>query len=77
MEFPRITFDQGKLGGRACIRGMRITVSSVLRMLAGGMKLEEILAEHPDLEAEDVHECLRYAAHIADDRVIPLGRTGS
>jgi uncharacterized protein (DUF433 family) len=54
-----------------------MTVSSILRMLAGGMKPEEILAEHPDLEVEDIQECLRYAAHIADDRVIPLGRTGS
>lgn len=75
MDFPRITFEPGKMGGQACIRGMRITVTTVLRMLAGGMKPEEILKDFPYLEPEDIAECLRYAAFLAEERVMPLGRT--
>lgn len=77
MNFPRITFEPNKMGGQACIRGLRMTVASVLRMVASGMSVEEIVAEHPDLEREDVAECLRYAAFLADDRVLPLRPTGS
>ncbi|HVS11392.1 MAG TPA: DUF433 domain-containing protein [Planctomycetota bacterium] len=77
MDFPRITFEQDKLGGKACVRGLRTTVASVLRMVASGMTVEEILAEHPDLEAEDIAECLRYAAYLADERVLPMRSTGS
>ena len=77
MNFPRITFEPGKMGGRACIRGLRMTVATVLRMVASGMNTKEILEDHPDLEAEDIAECLRYAAYLADDRVQPLRQTGS
>lgn len=75
MDFPRVTFEPDKMGGKACIRGLRMTVASVLRMVAGGMTVKEILEEHPDLEAEDIAECLRYAAFLADERVLPLQRT--
>lgn len=77
MNFPRITFEPNKMGGQACIRGLRMTVASVLRMVASGMSVDEIVGEHPDLEREDVSECLRYAAFLADDRVLPLRPTGS
>jgi uncharacterized protein (DUF433 family) len=77
MTFTRITFEPGKMGGLACIRGLRITVAAVLRMLASGMAIKEILEEHPDLEPDDIPECLRYAALLAEERVIPLRRTGS
>jgi uncharacterized protein (DUF433 family) len=77
MDFPRITFEPGKMGGKACIRGMRFPVALVLRMVAGGMTVQEILNDHPDLEAEDIAECLRYAAYLAEDGVLPLRQTGS
>ena len=58
----RITIEPGKCGGRACIRGMRITVYDVLSYLASGMTSAEILADFPYLEAEDISACLAYAA---------------
>ncbi|GIK39901.1 MAG: hypothetical protein BroJett011_37340 [Chloroflexota bacterium] len=57
------------MGGKACIRGMRITVSLIVNLVANGMSFDEILAEYPDLEAEDIQEALRYAAWAADDLV--------
>ncbi|MEX2213666.1 MAG: DUF433 domain-containing protein [Phycisphaeraceae bacterium] len=70
MELNRITYDPDIMGGRACIRGMRIPVSVVLKLLAGGMTREQILADYPDLEAGDIDQCMQYAAHLADERVI-------
>jgi uncharacterized protein (DUF433 family) len=60
--FDRITFDPAIMGGRACIHGMRITVSLVVNLVANGMSTEEILREYPDLDAEDVRQALSYAA---------------
>ena len=67
----RITFDPLVMGGQACIRGMRIPVSLVVNLMANGMIQSEILAEYPDLEAEDVHQALRYAAWLTTERVLP------
>jgi len=67
-DLDRITFDPSIMGGRACIRGMRLTVS----LVANGMSVAEILDEYPDLEAEDVHQALRYAAFLAEEHVQPL-----
>lgn len=67
--FERITFDPQIMGGRACIRGMRITVSLVLKLVANGMSIEEILEAYPYLEAEDIQACLWYAAFLADEAV--------
>ncbi len=58
----RITFDPGKCGGKACIRGMRMRVTDVLALLAYGASHEEILEDYPYLEAEDITACLFYAA---------------
>jgi len=58
----RITIEPGKRGGKPCIRGMRITVSDVLEYLASGMSENEILADFPDLEREDIKACLAFAA---------------
>jgi uncharacterized protein (DUF433 family) len=58
----RITIEPGKRSGKPCIRGMRITVSDVLDYLASGMSEEEILAELPDLEKEDIKAALAFAA---------------
>jgi uncharacterized protein (DUF433 family) len=70
--YDRITFDPQIMGGRACIRGMRIPVSLVVKLVANGMTLEQILREYPDLEAEDVHQALQYAADLVDEELHPL-----
>ena len=72
--FDRITSDPNILGGRACIRGMRISVSLIVNLVANGMTVEEIVDEYPDLESEDIRQALRYAAWAAEDIVyIPVG----
>ena len=58
----RITIEPGKRGGRPCVRGLRITVYDVLGWLASGMSEDEILADYPDLERDDIRACLAYAA---------------
>lgn len=60
------------MGGVPCIRGLRIPVATVLRMLAAGMAEQEILSEYPDLEAEDIRESLRYAAASVLERELSL-----
>ena len=58
----RITMHPLQCGGRPCVRGMRIRVSDVLDLLAAGLSIKEVVAELPDLELEDVTECLRFAS---------------
>jgi len=65
----RITFDPQVMGGKACIRGMRITVSLILNLVANGMSQEEILKAYPYLEPEDIRQALKYAAWLAEERV--------
>jgi uncharacterized protein (DUF433 family) len=60
LGFDRITFDPDILGGKACIRGMRISVSLVVNLVANGMTAQEIIAEYPDLEEQDVAQALQY-----------------
>jgi uncharacterized protein (DUF433 family) len=67
--FERITFDPTVMGGRACIRGMRMTVSLVVNLFANGMSAEEIVREYPDLEPEDIREALVYASALANEEV--------
>ena len=69
LGFGRITFDPNVMGGRACIRGMRVTVSLVVNMVANGMSVEEIVAAYPYLEPEDVRQALQYAAWLAEESV--------
>lgn len=72
--FDRITYDPDILGGKACIRGMRISVSLIVNLVANGMSVEEIIDEYPDLEREDIQQALRYAAWAAEDIVyVPAG----
>jgi uncharacterized protein (DUF433 family) len=61
-HFPLITVDAGVMGGVPCVRGLRIPVATVLRLLAGGYSDVEIVAEYPDLRVEDVRACWEYAA---------------
>lgn len=70
--FDRITFDPRIMGGRACIRGMRITVSLVVNLVASGMTAEEILREYPELEEEDIRQALQYVAALANEEIHPL-----
>ena len=62
----RITTNPAQCGGRPCIRGMRIRVVDILEMLAEGVTAQEILADFPDLEAEDIQACLLLAAERVD-----------
>ena len=68
----RITINPNVCGGQACVRGMRMPVMSVLKMLASRMPADEILREYPELDADDIQACLEYAAWLASERMIPL-----
>ena len=74
LGFDRITFDPNILGGRACIRGMRVSVSLVVNLVANGMGAEEIIQNYPYLELEDVRQALQYAAWLADESVHELAQ---
>lgn len=74
LGFDRITFDPEIMGGRACIRGMQVTVSLVVNLVANGMTTEEIIADYPYLEPEDVRQALEYAAWLADESIHELER---
>jgi len=63
------------MAGLPCIRGLRFPVATVVAMVADGMTADEILAEHPDPTAEDIHESLLYAAEAVRERELPLRRT--
>ena len=67
--FDRITFDPAVMGGRACIRGMRMTVSLVVNLVANGMSTEEIVRQYPELEAEDIRQALQYASALANEEI--------
>ena len=68
-QFDRITFDTRIMGGRACIRGMRIPISVIVKQIAYGATREEVLADYPDLEPEDVQQALEYAAWLSQEEV--------
>ncbi len=68
----RITFDPAVMGGRACVGGLRVTVSLILNLVANGMSEESILAAYPYLEREDIRAALRYAAWLAEEAIQPL-----
>jgi uncharacterized protein (DUF433 family) len=72
VTFNRITVDAKRMGGAPCVRDLRFPVATVVAMVADGMTVDEILDEHPDLEAEDIAESLRYAALAVQERELPL-----
>ena len=72
MAFDRITVEPDKMGGLPCIRGLRVTVSAVLGQLAAGRAADEILADYPYLEREDILAALAYAAAVVSERELPL-----
>jgi uncharacterized protein (DUF433 family) len=69
--FDRITFDPKVMGGRACLRGQRITVSHIVGQIAHGATVEELLAEFPSLEREDIKQALEYAAWLTREEIVP------
>lgn len=71
-DLQRITFDPHLMGGRACIRGTRITVSLIVNLVANGMSLSEILEAYPSLESDDLKQALKYVAWLAEESVHPL-----
>jgi uncharacterized protein (DUF433 family) len=71
-ELNRITLDPAVMGGKACIRGLRVTVSTILGLLAAKRTREEILAAYPYLESEDIDQALAYAAWRVEEREVPL-----
>jgi uncharacterized protein (DUF433 family) len=71
-RLTRITADPRVCGGQPCVRGLRIPVALVLKHLAAGQTPEQVLAEYPELQLEDIHECLRYAAWLASGREVEL-----
>lgn len=72
LKIDRITSDPAIMNGKACIRGMRITVSLVLNLIANGMSKADILAEYPSLEVEDIDQCLNYAAYLAEEELYTI-----
>jgi uncharacterized protein (DUF433 family) len=71
-EFRRITIDPEIMGGKPCIRGIRVTVGMVVEALAAGRTIEQLLADFPYLQEPDIREALAFAAHLAQGREIRL-----
>ena len=71
-QLDRITRDPAVMGGKACIRGMRVTVAMVVGQVGAGHSVDDILASYPYLEQEDVMQALRYAAWLAEEREVLL-----
>jgi uncharacterized protein (DUF433 family) len=69
---PRITMDPNTMGGKPCIRGLRVTVGTVVGLLAAGRSAQEILAAYPYLEPEDIQQALAYAAWRVEEIELPL-----
>jgi uncharacterized protein (DUF433 family) len=71
-DFTRITQDPAVMGGKPCIRGQRVTVGMIIGQIGAGRTIDELLADYPYLEREDVLEALRYAAWRTQEREIDL-----
>lgn len=72
MSLERITRDPAIMGGKPCIRGMRVTVGMIVGQVGAGRSIDELLADYPYLEREDILQALRYAAWLAEQREIAL-----
>ncbi len=71
-QLTRITIDPAVVGGKACIRGLRVTFGTIVGLLASGRSREEILKAYPYLESEDIDEALAYAAWRVEEREVAL-----
>ena len=72
MPFDRISIDPRICHGQACVKGTRIPVHQIVRMMANGDTVEELLAEYPSLAREDIMASLDYAAELAEEQVTPI-----
>jgi uncharacterized protein (DUF433 family) len=68
----RITFNPEVMGGKPCIRGMRVTVGAIVGLIASGKTVDQVLGDYPYLEREDILEALSYAALRAGEREVPM-----
>jgi uncharacterized protein (DUF433 family) len=75
-NFARITQNPAVMGGKPCIRGLRVTVGMIVGQIGAGRTMDELLADYPYLEREDILEALRYAAWRAQEREIDLANAG-
>ena len=73
-HLDRVTRQPDLMGGKACIRGMRVTVGMVVGQIGAGHSIDEVLADYPYLEREDIMQALRYAAWLAEEREVVLTR---
>lgn len=71
-ELDRITMDPAVMGGKPCIRGMRVTVGTIVGLMAAGKAIEEVLAAYPYIEREDILQALTYAAWRSEEKDFPL-----
>lgn len=71
-QLDRITRDPNVMGGKPCIRGMRVTVGMIVGQIGAGHSIEQLLADYPYLEREDILQALRYAAWLAEEREVTL-----
>ena len=71
-DFPRVTQNPAVMGGKPCIRGLRVTVGMIVEQIGSGRTIDEVLADYPYLQREDILEALRYAAWRAEEREIEL-----
>ncbi len=69
--YDRITLNPAQMGGRACIRSMRMTVGMIVGQIGSGQSIDQVLASYPDLERDDVLQALRYAAWRVEERDLP------
>ena len=68
----RILIDSKICHGQACIKGTRIPVHQIIRMLANGDKIEDLIEDYPSLKADDIYACLDYAASLAEEQITPI-----
>jgi uncharacterized protein (DUF433 family) len=74
-QFDRITQQAGVMGGKACVRDLRVTVGTIVGQIAAGHTIDEVLADYPYLQREDILQALRYAAWLAEDREVVFSGT--
>ncbi len=70
--YERISIDPKICHGQACIKNTRVPVHQIIRMLANGDKIEELLEDYPSLKTEDIYACLDYAASLAEEQITPI-----
>jgi len=72
--FDRISMNPEKCFGKPCVRGLRMPVASILAYLSGGMSIDELVTQWPELEREDIYQALGFAATLMEEKVVPLDR---